>query len=138
MNVIDILEQEQMRTDIPAFSIGDTLRLTLRFTQKVRTATEAGGSKNQHKAKEDKVETKTQVFEGTLIARKNGGLRETITVRKISYGVGVEKTFMLHSPQIQSIVVTRKGRVRRAKLYYLRSRTGKAARVKAAKVEIKK
>ncbi len=138
MNVIDILEQEQMRTDIPAFSIGDTLRLTLRFTQKVRSATEAGGSKNQHKTKEDKVETKTQVFEGTLIARKNGGLRETITVRKISYGVGVEKTFMLHSPQIQSIVVTRKGRVRRAKLYYLRSRTGKAARVKAAKVEIKK
>ena len=134
MNVIDVIEQEQMRKDIPEFKIGDTLRITLRFKEITRAGTAPGGSKNQHAAKTVKEEIKTQVYEGTLIARKNGGLRETITVRKISSGVGVEKTFMLHSPQIQKIEVVRKGFVRRAKLYYLRERTGKAARVKAAKI----
>ena len=134
MNVIDVIEQEQMRKDIPEFKIGDTLRITLRFKEITRAGTAPGGSKNQHAAKTVKEEIKTQIYEGTLIARKNGGLRETITVRKISAGVGVEKTFMLHSPQIQKIEVVRKGFVRRAKLYYLRERTGKAARVKAAKI----
>ena len=134
MNVIDVIEQEQMRKDIPEFKIGDTLRITVRFKEITRAGTAPGGSKNQHAAKSVKEEIKTQVYEGTLIARKNGGLRETITVRKISSGVGVEKTFMLHSPQIQKIEVVRKGFVRRAKLYYLRERTGKAARVKAAKI----
>lgn len=134
MNVIDVIEQEQMRKDIPEFKIGDTLRITLRFKEITRAGTAPGGSKNQHAAKSVKEEIKTQVYEGTLIARKNGGLRETITVRKISAGVGVEKTFMLHSPQIQKIEVVRKGFVRRAKLYYLRERTGKAARVRAAKI----
>ena len=133
MNVIDIIEQEQMRTDIPEFKIGDTLRITLRFKEITRSGS-TGGSKNIHGVKTVKEEMKTQVFEGTLIARKNGGLRETITVRKISAGVGVEKTFMLNSPQIQKIEIVRKGFVRRAKLYYLRERTGKAARVKAAKI----
>jgi len=134
MNVIDVIEQEQMKKDIPEFKIGDTLRITLRFKEITRAGTAPGGSKNQHAAKTVKEEIKTQVYEGTLIARKNGGLRETITVRKISSGVGVEKTFMLHSPQIQKIEVVRKGYVRRAKLYYLRERTGKAARVRAAKI----
>lgn len=138
MNIIDVLEQEQMRTDLPEFGIGDTLRITLRFKEITRNTGNVGGSKNQHVAKTVKEEIKTQVFEGTLIARKNGGVRETITVRKISAGVGVEKTFMLHSPQIQKIEVIRKGFVRRAKLYYLRERTGKAARVRAAKINYKK
>lgn len=138
MNVIDVIEQEQMRKDIPEFKIGDTLRITLRFKEITRAGTAPGGSKNQHTSKTVKEEIKTQVYEGTLIARKNGGLRETITVRKISSGVGVEKTFMLHSPQIQKIEVVRKGFVRRAKLYYLRERTGKAARVKAAKINYTK
>ncbi|MBQ4444602.1 MAG: 50S ribosomal protein L19 [Clostridia bacterium] len=138
MNVIDVIEQEQMRKDIPEFKIGDTLRITLRFKEITRAGTAPGGSKNQHASKTVKEEIKTQVYEGTLIARKNGGLRETITVRKISSGVGVEKTFMLHSPQIQKIEVVRKGFVRRAKLYYLRERTGKAARVKAAKINYTK
>lgn len=138
MNVIDVIEQEQMRKDIPEFNIGDTLRITLRFKEITRAGTAPGGSKNQHASKTVKEEIKTQVYEGTLIARKNGGLRETITVRKISSGVGVEKTFMLHSPQIQKIEVVRKGFVRRAKLYYLRERTGKAARVRAAKINYTK
>ena len=138
MNVIDVIEQEQMRKDIPEFKIGDTLRITVRFKEITRAGTAPGGSKNQHASKTVKEEIKTQVYEGTLIARKNGGLRETITVRKISSGVGVEKTFMLHSPQIQKIEVVRKGFVRRAKLYYLRERTGKAARVKAAKINYTK
>lgn len=138
MNVIDVIEKEQMRKDIPAFNIGDTLRITLRFKEVTRAGAAPGGSKNQHVSKTVKEEIKTQVYEGTLIARKNGGLRETITVRKISAGVGVEKTFMLHSPQIQSIEVVRKGFVRRAKLYYLRERTGKAARVRPAKIAYNK
>ena len=133
MNIIDTIEQEQMRHDLPEFKIGDTLRITIRFKEITRTGG-GPGSKNKHGVKSVKEEMKTQVFEGTLIARKNGGLRETITVRKISAGVGVEKTFMLNSPQIQKIDVVRKGFVRRAKLYYLRERTGKAARVKAAKI----
>ena len=134
MNVIDVIEQEQLRKDIPEFKIGDTLRITLRFKEITKSGATPGGSKNIHASKTVKEEIKTQVYAGTLIARKNGGLRETITVRKISAGVGVEKTFMLHSPQIQKIEVVRKGFVRRAKLYYLRERTGKAARVKAAKI----
>ena len=139
MNVIDVIEQEQMRKDLPEFGIGDTLRITLGFWEQVCSASNVGGSKNQHQKKDDnKKEYRTQVYEGTLIARKNGGLRETITVRKIAAGVGVEKTFMLHSPQIVKIEVARKGFVRRVKLYYLRERTGKAARVRAAKIEYKK
>ena len=90
-------------------------------------------AKNARTDKSVKEEIKSQTFEGLVIARRGGGISETFTVRKISYGVGVEKTFMLHSPQIESIQVVRKGSVRRSKLYYMRGRTGKAAKVKAAK-----
>ena len=130
MNVIDVIEQEQMRKDIPEFKIGDTLRITLRFKEITRAGTAPGGSKNQHAAKSVKEEIKTQVYEGTLIARKNGGLRETITVRKISAGVGVEKTWPLHSPNVEKVEVVRRGKVRRARLNYLKGRVGKKAKVK--------
>lgn len=137
MNTIDIIEREQMRKDIPEFKIGDTLRITTTFKEITR-AGGGPGSKNQHKDKSVKEEIKTQHFEGVLIARKNGGLHETITIRKIAAGVGVEKTFMLHSPQITNIAVVRRGFVRRAKLYYLRDKNGKAAKIRPAKIVYKK
>ena len=98
------------RDDIPDFNAGDTVQV-------------------HYKVKEGTRE-RIQIFEGTVIKRQGGGIRETFTVRRLSYGVGVERTFPLHSPRIDKIVVTRRGRVRRAKLYYLRERQGKAARVK--------
>lgn len=112
-NIIDQLEREGMKDSVPEFSIGDTVRVNLRIKE---------GDKER-----------LQAFEGVVIARKNGGIRETFTVRKISYGVGVEKAFPIHSPKIASIEVVRKGRPRRAKLYYVRNLTGKAAKVKAEK-----
>jgi large subunit ribosomal protein L19 len=108
-----ILQQiiaDQLRTDIPAFKAGDTVRVHV-------------------KVKEGNRE-RIQVFEGVVIRRRGGNISETFTVRKISYGVGVERTFPLHSPKIEKIEVVRRGRVRRAKLYYLRNLTGKAARIK--------
>ena len=138
MNVIDIIEKEQLKSNIPEFGIGDTLRLTLEIKEITRTGTAAGGSKNQHAAKTETVAIKQQVYEGVLIARKNKGLCETITVRKIAAGVGVEKTFLLNSPLIKDIKVVREGFVRRAKLYYLRDKTGKAAKVRPAKNVYKK
>ena len=102
-------QKEWLRTDIPAFRPGDTLRVNVRVRE---------GEKER-----------LQAFEGVCIARKNGGIAETFTVRKISGGVGVERIFPLHSPSIESITVVRQGRVRRAKLYYLRDRRGKAARI---------
>ena len=110
MQIIDQIEFEQMRTDTPEFGPGDTVKVHNRVIE--------GGKE------------RIQVFEGTVIGRKDRGLRSAFTVRKISHGVGVERTFMLHSPRISRIEVTRKGSVRRAKLYYLRSRVGKAAKVK--------
>ena len=110
MDLITAVEQEQLKKDIPDFRPGDTL--------KVYTKVVEGGRE------------RIQVFEGLVIARKGGGLRETFTVRKISYGVGVERVFMLHSPRIDKIEVVKKGRVRRAKLYYMRKLRGKAARIK--------
>lgn len=110
MSVIKALEGKQMRKDLPEFSPGDTLRVHVKVVE---------GSRER-----------IQVFEGVVIARKSGGLRETFTVRRVSYGVGVERTFPLHSPRIAKIEVIRRGRVRRAKLYYLRSLHGKAARIK--------
>ncbi|KXG79014.1 50S ribosomal protein L19 [Thermotalea metallivorans] len=110
MDIIRAIEQEQMKSDIPAFNIGDTVKVHL-------------------KVKEGNRE-RIQVFEGVVLKRQNGGLRETFTVRRISYGVGVERTLPLHSPKIEKIEVVRKGKVRRAKLNYLRERTGKAAKVK--------
>ena len=103
-------QKEYLRSDLPAFRPGDTLRVNVRVRE---------GDKER-----------IQAFEGVCIARKHGGVSETFTVRKISGGVGVERIFPLHSPSIESIVVVRQGRVRRAKLYYLRNLRGKAARIK--------
>jgi len=102
--------EDQLRTDIPDFRPGDTVRVHVKVVE--------GGRE------------RTQSFEGVVINRKHGGISETFTVRRISYGVGVERTFPLHSPNIQRIDVVRRGDVRRAKLYYLRDLTGKAARIK--------
>jgi len=110
MNKVDIVEQSRMRDDVPDFRPGDTVKVNVRVVEGTRS--------------------RIQVFEGVVIARKGGGLRETFTVRKISFGVGVERTFPVHSPVIESIEVVRRGKVRRAKLYYLRDRVGKAARIK--------
>ena len=110
-NIIDQLEREGMKESVPAFAIGDTVKVVVKIIE---------GDKER-----------LQAFEGVVIAKKNGGIRETFTVRKLSYGVGVEKTFPLHSPKIATIEVVRKGRPRRAKLYYIRDLTGKAAKVKA-------
>ncbi|MFO7778302.1 MAG: 50S ribosomal protein L19 [Nitriliruptoraceae bacterium] len=110
MNKVDIVEQSRLRDDIPDFRPGDTVKVNVRVVEGTRS--------------------RIQVFEGVVIARKGGGLRETFTVRKISFGVGVERTFPVHSPVIESIEVARRGKVRRAKLYYLRDRVGKAARIK--------
>ena len=109
-DLIASIEQEQMKPDVPPFNVGDTLDVgvTIREADKERV----------------------QVFTGTCIARKGGGIRETFTVRRIVQGEGVERVFPLHSPSIQSIKVVRRGRVRRAKLHYLRERKGRSARVK--------
>ena len=110
MNIVDQIEKESMRTDLPAFNIGDTVKVWVKVVEGNRE--------------------RLQGYEGVVIARKNGGVRETFTVRRISFGVGVERTFPIHSPKIDHIDIVRKGDVRRAKLYYLRERTGKAAKVK--------
>jgi len=104
------LEQAQIRSDIPAFRPGDTLKVHVRVTEGNRS--------------------RIQVFQGVVIRRQGGGSRETFTVRKISYGVGVERTFPVHTPAIEQIEVVTRGQVRRAKLYYLRELRGKAARIK--------
>ncbi|MDI3327134.1 MAG: 50S ribosomal protein L19 [Alicyclobacillaceae bacterium] len=108
--VIRQLAEESMRKDLPEFRPGDTLRVHVKVREGNRE--------------------RIQVFEGVVIKRRGSGISETFTVRKISYGVGVERTFPLHSPQIDKLEVVRRGRVRRAKLYYLRNLTGKAARIK--------
>lgn len=109
-NIIDVLEAEQLKPDVPALRPGDTVQVHVKVVE---------GSRER-----------IQVFEGIVIKIKGGGVRETFTVRRVAYGVGVERTFPLHSPRIDKIVVKRHGKVRRAKLYYLRSLTGKAARIK--------
>ncbi len=110
MNKTDLVEKTRLRDDIPEFRPGDSVRIHVRVA-------EAGRER-------------IQVFQGVVIRRQGGGLRETFTVRKISFGVGVERTFPLHSPTIAKIEVVTKGRVRRAKLYYLRERRGKKARIR--------
>ena len=112
MDIIKQIEAESLR-DVAEFNVGDTVRVNFKVIE---------GNKER-----------IQAYEGIVIARKHGGLRETFTVRRISSGIGVERTFPIHSPKIDSIVVVRKGDVRRAKLYYLRERTGKAAKVKSSK-----
>ena len=131
--VIETIGKEAMKENVSSFNVGDTVKVHIKFKEITRGGAEANKSKNARTDKSVKEEIKTQTFEGLVIARRGGGVSETFTVRKISYGVGVEKTFMLHSPQIESIEVTRHGSVRRSKLYYMRGRTGKAAKVKAAK-----
>ena len=113
MNLVDLVEQEQLRDDIPEFGPGDTL--------KVHVKVEEGGKE------------RIQIFEGIVIKTKGNGIRESFTVRKISFGVGVERVFPIHSPNVAKIEVVRRGDVNRAKLYYLRERRGKAARVKEKK-----
>ncbi len=110
MDLISSIEQDQVRKDIPAFKPGDTVKVHVKVVEGTRE--------------------RIQVFEGVVIKRRGGGLRETFTVRRVSYGVGVERTFPLHSPRLERIEVARRGRVRRAKLFYLRSLRGKAARIK--------
>ena len=111
-NIIDQIEKEYMKENIPEFNIGDTVRVGVKIKE---------GDKER-----------IQGYEGVVIARKNGGARESFTVRKISNGVGVERTFPLHSPLVASIDVVRKGKPRRAKLYYVRDLTGKDAKIKSA------
>lgn len=110
MDILRTLEQEQMKKDIPAFKPGDTVKVHVKVVEGTRE--------------------RIQVFEGVVIRRNGGGLRETFTVRRVSYGVGVERIFPVHSPKIEKLEVVRKGKVRRAKLYYLRELRGKAARIK--------
>ena len=112
-NVIDAIEKEGMRADIPEFNIGDTIKVYAKIVEGNRE--------------------RIQGFEGVVIARRNGGIRETFTVRRVSFGIGVEKTYPLHSPKIDHIEIVRKGDARRAKLYYLRERSGKSAKVKEKK-----
>ncbi|MBO4569640.1 MAG: 50S ribosomal protein L19 [Clostridia bacterium] len=112
-NIIDAIEKEGMRADIPEFKIGDTVKVYAKIVE---------GNKER-----------IQGFEGVVIARKNGAIRETFTVRRVSFGVGVEKTYPLHSPKIDHIEIVKKGDVRRAKLYYLRDRSGKSAKIKEKK-----
>lgn len=110
MNIIEVLEQEQLRSDIPSFKAGDTVKVYAKIVEGNRE--------------------RVQLFEGVVISRSGSGVRENFTVRRISYGVGVERTFPVHSPRIEKIEVARRGIVRRAKLYYLRNLTGKAARIR--------
>ena len=110
MNSTDLVDQASLRTDVPDFAPGDTLKVHVRVIE---------GNKER-----------VQVFQGVVIKRQGGGVHETFTVRKLSYGVGVERTFPVHSPIIEKIEVFTRGDVRRAKLYYLRDRVGKAAKVK--------
>lgn len=111
-NIIRELESQQLKSDIPDFNVGDTVRVYAKVVEGTRE--------------------RLQMFEGTVLKRQNGGVRETFTVRRLSYGVGVERTWPLHSPRIDRIEVVRHGIVRRAKLNYLRDRVGKSAKVKEA------
>ena len=111
--IIDQLEKEQIRNDLASFNIGDTVKVSVKVKE---------GDKER-----------IQAYEGVVIARKRSGIKENFTVRRVSFGIGVERTFPLHSPRIANIVVTRKGKVRRAKLYYIRDLSGKAAKIKEVK-----
>ena len=109
MNIIEQIEKEKLKSSVPSFNVGDTVKVSFKVIE---------GTKER-----------IQAFEGIVIAKRNSGIRETFTVRRVSYGIGVERTFPLHSPKVADIKVIRKGKVRRAKLYYLRDLTGKAAKV---------
>ena len=110
MNKLEVFASEQLKETVPSFNIGDTVRVHNRIKEGTRE--------------------RIQMYEGTVIARHGGGISETFTVRRVAYGCGVEKTFPLHSPNVAEVDVIRKGKVRRAKLYYIRERVGKASKVK--------
>ena len=109
-NIIEAINNENLKTEVAKFNVGDTVRVSFKVIEGTRE--------------------RIQAFEGVVIAKRHGGISETFTVRRISFGVGVERTFPLHSPKVANIEVIRKGKVRRAKLYYLRGLTGKAAKIK--------
>ncbi len=111
MDALKLIAQDSVKKEAPVIEVGDTVRVQVRIKE---------GDKER-----------LQAFEGTVIAKKHGGVAETFTVRRLSYGVGVERVFPLHSPNVDSVAIVRKGRVRRSKLYYLRDRVGKAAKVKS-------
>ena len=113
MDALKLMSESCLKKDIPVVNVGDTVRVQVRIQEGNRE--------------------RLQAFEGTVIAKRNGGIRETFTVRRVSYGIGVERTFPLHSPRVDHVEVIRKGKVRRAKLYYLRSLQGKAAKIKEVK-----
>ena len=110
MTIIDQIEKEQLRSDITPFNIGDTVRVMVKVKE---------GDKER-----------IQAYEGVVIAKKGSSVRETFTVRRVSFGIGVERTFPMHSPRIDKVIVVRKGKVKRAKIYYIRKLSGKAAKVK--------
>ena len=114
MDLLRSVEMEQLKSEIPAFSAGDRLRVNIKIVE---------GDKSR-----------VQAFEGVVIAKKHGSISETFTVRRVTYGEGVERTFPIHSPIIDSIEVLSRGKVRRAKLYYLRSKSGKASRIKEVRL----
>ncbi|MBR3863995.1 MAG: 50S ribosomal protein L19 [Clostridia bacterium] len=109
-SIIEQINQENLKAETPVFNVGDTVKVSFKVIEGTRE--------------------RIQIFEGVVIAKRHGGISETFTVRRLSFGIGVERTFPLHSPKITKVDVVRKGKVRRAKLYYLRGRTGKAAKVK--------
>ena len=108
--IIEQINQENLKAETPSFNVGDTVRVSFKVIEGTRE--------------------RIQIFEGTVIAKRHGGISETFTVRRLSFGIGVERTFPIHSPKITKVDVVRRGKVRRAKLYYLRERTGKAAKIK--------
>ena len=108
--IVEQINQENLKAETPSFNVGDTVRVSVKVIEGTRE--------------------RIQIFEGTVIAKRHGGISETFTVRRLSFGIGVERTFPIHSPKITKVDVVRRGKVRRAKLYYLRGRTGKAAKVK--------
>ena len=110
MDMLKAFTEEQIKKELPVFNVGDTVKVYCRIVEGTRV--------------------RTQIFEGVVVAKRNGGISETFTVRRISYGVGTEKTFPLNSPNVQNVEVIRKGKVRRAKLFYLRDKVGKDAKVK--------
>ncbi len=110
MDLLKVFTEEQLKKELPVVQIGDTVRVHNRIVEGTRT--------------------RTQIYEGTVIAKRGGGISETFTVRRIAYGVGVEKTFPIHSPNVEKVETIRHGKVRRAKLFYLRDRVGKAAKTK--------
>ena len=111
--IIRSIEAKQIRNDLPVFNVGDTVRVWVKVVEGNRE--------------------RLQAFEGTVIGKRNGGIRETFTVRRVSYGIGVERTFPIHSPRVDHVELIRRGKVRRAKLYYLRELQGKAAKIKEVK-----